>query len=287
MNLGTLKTLLIDGDGVLWRSDEAIPGLNRFFDVLERRGIDWALLTNNNTRTVDTYVQKLCGFGIEADKSIIFTSSTVTADYLKERYGEGAPVHAVGMSGLIETLKEAGFVVSEGEEMPPHDVVAVAAGMDRGITHEKIKVAMRLILGGAEFVATNTDGNFPTSDGLNPGTGMVVAALQATSATEPTVIGKPERAIFEAAMKRFDAAPATTAMLGDRLETDILGAQRVGIGTIAVLTGVITREQLAASDIQPDCVYESIAELADALEQSRECSSEVPSIPSSGEQAAG
>lgn len=266
MNLQTLKTLLIDGDGVLWHSNEPMPGLGRFFDVLDRRGIDWALLTNNNTHTVDMYVSKLLGFGIAADPSIIFTSSTVTADYLIRRYGSGAHIYAIGMAGLIDTLNDAGFVVSQGETPPPHEVVAVAAGMDRQLTHDMIKVAMRLILNGAEFVATNTDGSYPTPEGINPGTGMVIGALQATSGVKPTVIGKPEPAIFEAAIRRFNANRETTAMLGDRLETDILGAQRVGIGTIAVLTGIVTPEQLATGDIQPDLVFDSIAELADALE---------------------
>ncbi len=269
MKLATLQTLLLDGDGVLWRSNDAIPGLNRFFDVLAQRGIGWALLTNNNTRTVDDYVHKLRGFGVEAEASRIFTSSTVTADYVEQRYGHGAPVHVVGMGGLIETLTGAGFRVTHGEEMPPGPVVAVVAGMDRAITHEKIKVAMRLILGGAEFVATNTDGNFPTPDGLSPGTGMVIGALQAVTGVQPTVIGKPQVAIYQAAMRHLGADPSTTAMLGDRLDTDILGAQRAGIGSIAVLTGVITREQLAASEIQPDLVFESIAELADALADAR------------------
>jgi 4-nitrophenyl phosphatase len=266
MNLNSLHTLLIDGDGVLWRANDAVPGLDRLFEVIARRGMRWALLTNNNTRTVADYVSKLRGFGIEAGPEQVFTSSTVTAGYLARRYGAGAPVHAVGMSGLIDTLIDAGFTVTTGEEAPPHPVVAVAAGMDRAITHEKIKIAMRLILGGAEFVATNTDSSFPTPDGLNPGTGMVIGALQATTEIAPTIIGKPQVAIFRAAMEHLGADPATTAMLGDRLETDIQGAQNAGIGSIAVLTGVTSREQIAASTIRPDLVLESIAELAEALD---------------------
>jgi len=265
MDLSTLTTLMIDGDGVLWRSDEPMPGLRRFFDALDRRGIKWALLTNNNTRTVDDYVQKLGRFGVEIDPSAVFTSSTATAAYLKQAYGEGARVHAVGMRGLIDTLRDAGFVVTTGEEVPPHPVVAVAAGMDRAITHAKIKVAMRLILAGAEFVATNTDPNFPTSDGLSPGTGMVIAALETVSGVAPRVIGKPEPPIYEAAMRHLGANPATTAMIGDRLDTDILGAQRAGIGTIAVLTGVATRAQIAEGDIRPDLIFDSIVELTQAL----------------------
>ena len=268
MDLNRLETLLIDGDGVLWRGDQALPGLHRFFDIVRLRGMRWALLTNNNTTTVGKYLAKLAGFGIEADAGQIFSSSTGTAAYLKKRYGPGAPVHAVGMSGVIETLQDAGFLVSYGEEMPDHAVVAVAAGMDRALTFNKVKVATRLILGGAEFVATNTDGTYPAADGISPGTGMVIGALQGTTGVTPTVIGKPEQAIYVAALEAMKADKATTAMIGDRMETDILGAQRLGIPTIGVLTGVTTREQMAESDIQPDVVYEGIAELAEVLEMS-------------------
>lgn len=266
LNLKSLRTLLIDGDGVLWRGDDAIPGLDDFAVILKQRAIQWALLTNNNTRTVGDYVAKLKRFGLDADAGMVFTSSTVAADYLEQRYGTGAPIHAVGMSGLIETLREANFNLTYGEQAPTHPVVAVAAGMDRQLTYEKVKVAVRLILGGAEFVATNTDGTFPSSDGLNPGTGMVIGALMGSSGVAPTVMGKPERTIFESAMKRLDADPKTTAMIGDRLDTDILGAQKTGIASIGVLSGVMTREQLATSDVQPDLVFASVAELARALE---------------------
>lgn len=266
MDLSTVKTLLIDGDGVLWRGDEAVPGLDRFAAVMEQRGIRWALLTNNNTRTVDAYIKKLSDFGLDADVNNVFTSSTVTADYLKERYGAGAAVHAVGMSGLIDTLKAAGFDLTYGEQVPDREVVAVAAGMDRALTFEKVTIAVRLILGGAEFVATNTDGTFPSPEGLLPGTGMVIGALRGSSGVAPTVMGKPEQAIFDVSMKALSADPQTTAMLGDRLNTDILGGQRAGIATIGVLSGVATAEQLLTSEIQPDVVFESIAELAEALD---------------------
>lgn len=265
MNLGSLKTILIDGDGVIWRINELVPGALDFFEVLKRRGMDWALLTNNNTRTVADYVAKLRGFGIEGDPSRVFTSCTVTADYLLQRYGPGAPVHVVGMDGLTVTLGEAGFDLSYGETPPARPPVAVVAGMDRAITHDKIKVAMRLILDGAEFIATNTDPSVPTPDGLNPGTGMIIAMLQTVTGVRPTVMGKPERPIYEAALKRFQAEVATTAMLGDQLVTDILGAKRLGICSVAVLSGVLTRPELAGSPIQPDLVFEDLGEMAAAL----------------------
>ena len=266
MHIENLKTLLIDGDGVLWRSDQAMPGIKLFFNTLDQQNIEWALLTNNNTRTAAAYVEKLKGFGIAAEEGRVFTSSTVTADYLLNQYGKGAPVHVVGMSGLIDTVMQAGLSVTSGEEKPTHEVVAVAAGMDRGINYEKITIAMQLILDGAEFVATNMDASFPTSDGFWPGTGAIIGALIGATNQEPTVIGKPEPAIYKTAMSHFNADPRATAMLGDRLETDILGAQRAGIGTIMVLTGVATREDIALCQIKPEYIFEDISTLAQTLE---------------------
>lgn len=267
MDLAAIGTLLIDGDGVLWRGDRALPGLRQFFDVLKLRSIRWALLTNNNTRTVGQYLDKLARLGIEANASQIFSSSTATANYLNKRYGPGIPIHAVGMSGVIETLQDAGFQVSTGEEMPDFNVMAVVAGLDYDFTYAKAEVATRLIHGGAEFIATNTDRTYPTPEGLSPGTGWVIGALQGATGVTPTVIGKPEMAIFTTALEAMRADKATTAMIGDRLETDILGAQRVGIPTIGLLTGVTTPEQMASSAIQPDIVYQGIAELAEELEK--------------------
>lgn len=267
MHIKDIKTLLIDGDGVLWRSDQAIPGIGHFFNTLDKQNIEWALLTNNNTKTAFAYVEKLKGFGIDAEEARVFTSSTVTADYLLNQYGKGAPVHVVGMSGLIDTVMQYGLNVTTGEEKPPHKVVAVAAGMDREINYKKITVAMQLILDGAEFVATNLDSSFPVSDGFWPGTGAIIGALHGATNQEPTVIGKPEPAIYETAMSHLNANPRATAMLGDRLETDILGAQRAGIGTIMVLTGVATRKEIEFSQIKPEHVYEDISSLAKVLEE--------------------
>lgn len=267
MNFSKATTILLDGDGVLWKGDSPIEGIKDFFTYLAEKHLNWALLTNNNTRTAQDYVNKLQKFGIDADDSIVFTSSTATAEYLLNRFGKGAPLHVVGMDGLTTTLKNAGFVLSIGEENPSQKVAAVVAGMDRQINHEKIKVAMRLIMNGAEFVATNTDGSFPTLEGINPGTGMVIGAIKATTNVEPTVIGKPQIAIFETALKRFNEIPENAVMVGDRLETDILGASRLGIQTAAVLTGVTSREEIANHEIKPDHIFESISDFHKRLKE--------------------
>jgi 4-nitrophenyl phosphatase len=141
------------------------------------------------------------------------------------------------------------------------------AGMDRAINHEKIKIAMRLILEGADFVATNTDGSYPTPEGINPGTGMVIGALQFTSGVKPYIAGKPYPAIFQTALKTLGVSLEKALMVGDRLETDILGANQLGIQTAAVLTGVTSRKEIAYKDIKPDLVFEDISALHQALKE--------------------
>lgn len=265
-DLRSIQTLLLDGDGVLWHGDEPAPSLNHLFQVLEERGIHWALLTNNATRTAQHYVDKFDRFGIRASVENVFTSTGVAAEYLRERYEPGAAMYIIGEIGLAEALRGAGFEVYGGEELPEREIAAVVVAMDRQLTYAKLDVATHLIRGGAAFIGTNPDKTIPTPHGLSPGSGAMLAALTASSGVEPQVIGKPEPAIFRAAMQHLNANPETTFMVGDRLETDILGAVRAGIGSILVLTGASTREMVAERDYRPDAIFESIAELADELD---------------------
>lgn len=267
MELRKYAAVLLDGDGVLWKSNEPISGINSLFDFLADQKIRWALLTNNNTRTAQNYIDKLQGFGIPAGPNSVFTSSTATADYLLGKYGVGTNLHVVGMEGLTHTLLEAGFQITVGEEQPKDGVAAVVAGMDRALNHEKVKIAMRLILEGADFVATNTDPSYPTPEGINPGTGMVIGALQATSGVKPYIAGKPYPAIFQTALKALNATAENTLMVGDRLETDILGANQIGMHTAAVLTGVTSQEELQRKDIKPDFIFQDITALRKALSE--------------------
>jgi len=267
MELRKFTAILLDGDGVLWKSNDPIPGINSLFDFLTEKGIKWALLTNNNTRTAQNYIDKLKGFGIPAGLGSVFTSSTVTADYLLGKYGPGTNLHVVGMEGLIDTLLEAGFQITVGEEQPKDGVAAVVAGMDLELNHEKVKIAMRLILDGADFVATNTDPSYPTPEGINPATGMVIGALQSTSGVKPYIAGKPYPAIFQTALKALNATVEETLMVGDRLETDILGANQIGMHTAAVLTGVTTREEIQRKDIKPTFIFQDILALQKALSE--------------------
>ncbi|GAB4478574.1 MAG: HAD-IIA family hydrolase [Anaerolineae bacterium] len=244
-----------------------MPGLSRFFDVLARRGIRWALLTNNSTATVNEYISRLAGFGIPARPEQVVTSAMATARRLSEVYPPGTAFYVIGERGIQAHLEEEGFTIYTGEVLPPQPVAAVVMGLDRSFGYRRLAVATRLVRNGAAFYATNADATFPMPGGIAPGAGALLAALIATTDRQPIVIGKPQPAIYEMALKQLNAPADTAVMLGDRMDTDILGARRFGIPALLVLTGVTRREDLARYDYQPDAVYDDISALAAALEE--------------------
>jgi 4-nitrophenyl phosphatase len=159
------------------------------------------------------------------------------------------------MEGLRVPLLQRGFEIAEDQ------VAAVVAGIDWHLTYEHLKRAALNIRAGAKFIGTNGDRTFPSSEGIIPGAGAILAAIETGSGVKPIVMGKPEPYLYEAALKRMQAVPAQTLVLGDRLETDILGAVRLNLKSALALSGVTTREQLATSEYQPDWVFEDIIDL--------------------------
>lgn len=259
MELSQIDGVVMDMDGVLWRSDKPLPGLVEFFELIRARRIGYALATNNSYKTAAAYIGKLAGMGVNGiDETCVITSATATADYIRTHYPPGTTVHVLGGSGLREALSAAGCVlVEDGARV-------VAAGIDPQLTYEKLKRATFLIRAGADFIGTNPDTTFPTPEGLTPGAGSILAALAAATDKQPVVIGKPETPMLDSALRVLDTVSERTLMLGDRLETDILGGQRVGMKTALVLTGVSTREDIARTGITPDAVYSDLNELTRA-----------------------
>ncbi len=251
--LADITHLIIDMDGVLYRGDKPLPCLREFFTFLRQRPIPFVLATNNSTRTPQEVVGKLAGMGVEIFPEEVLTSGQATARFLAREYPRGTRIHVFGMPSLRQAMEEEGFVLVD------EDVAVVVASMDRDVTYEKLRRATLLIRGGARFVATNRDPTYPSEEGLIPGTGSMIAALEAASGVKPRAIGKPEPTMFQLAMVQMDARLETTATIGDRLDTDILGGQRAGLITICVLSGSSNRA--GAEAFGPDFIFEDIADL--------------------------
>lgn len=246
-------------DGVLYVGSRPMACLADFVGFLRRQGIGFMLATNNSSSTPAQYAAKLADMGAMVSPKEILTSGTATALWLARQYPPGTRVHVFGERSLQEAMADVGFVLAD------EDVQVVAASMDREVSYDKIKRAALLVRRGARFVATNLDPTRPTEEGLVPGTGAIVAAIEVGAGIKPITIGKPEPTMFELAMTKMSAVPASTATLGDRIDTDMEGGARAGCSTILVLSGSTTRKEAAA--YRPDFVFEDIAHLLRCWEQ--------------------
>jgi 4-nitrophenyl phosphatase len=251
----------MDMDGVLYRGDTALPGAKEFLSFLDVRGIRYLMLTNNSVRTPEGWSEKMAALGMPVSAGRVMTAAQATAAYLHKSAPQGGKVYIIGGRGLTEAVLEAHPGLFTLDVRRP-DFVLV--GLDPQLTYEKLKCACLAIRAGAHFIASNPDLTFPTEEGIVPGAGSIVAALEACSDVKALVIGKPEPYAFELALEQLGAQRETTAMLGDRLDTDILGGLRAGLTTVMVLTGISSQADLEASPYQPDYVYADLPELMKA-----------------------
>ncbi len=255
LDLLTIRAVILDMDGVLWRGEQVLAGVAEFFAFLQQRRIPFLLATNNSTHTVESYVARLRKAGVPADPKHVITSAVATADYVHRHYPAQTPVYIIGQEGIRQAMAQYGY------REDPANARLVVVGMDFHVTYAKLKTATLRIRAGADFIGTNGDRTFPIPEGLAPGNGSILAALEAATDVEPLIIGKPQKPMFEMALARLNTAPEVTLMVGDRLETDILGAQNVGIRTALVLTGITTPKHARTADTQADGVFASLAAL--------------------------
>jgi 4-nitrophenyl phosphatase len=260
--LARIRFLLIDMDGVLYRGGTALPGAPEFIQWLRRQRIRYLFVTNNSTRTPEQYVERLAHLGISAEAGQILTSSLATRAFLQNRAPRGTPIYLIGQEGLEAALLGDGYFVHD--DRSPRFVVV---GLDTRLTYEKLRRATLLIRAGATFIGTNPDRTFPSPEGITPGCGAILAAIEAATEVAPVIIGKPERWLFEAALQRLGAPPEQSAVLGDRLDTDIAGGKRLGLTTLLVLTGVHGPEHLRAASVQPDAVFADLPALLENWER--------------------
>lgn len=253
--LADIRNLLIDMDGVLYRGRTGLPGGPELIAFLRERGIPYLLVTNNSTLTPAQFVLRLGRMGIDVSQDLIMTSGVATSAYLATLAPPGTKVNVVGEPALIKELEGRGFVIAG------RDAEYVVCGWDKGINFDKLKTACLAVRDGATFIGTNADKTYPLEKDLIPGAGSILAFLVAATDVEPIVVGKPEPIMIEQSLRMLGARPEETAMLGDRLDTDILGGHRAGILTIMLLTGISTEAEAAACDAPPDLIFDDLPTL--------------------------
>lgn len=254
-----LKAMILDMDGVLWRESAPIGDLPRIFKKLGSNGVNFILATNNATRTPQQYVEKLAAFGAVVPVEVIINSSMAVAHLLSKLHPNGGPVYIVGETGLVKALADAGFYQSET------DCLAVIASMDREINFEKLKRATLLIRSGVPFFATNPDRTYPTPAGLIPGAGALIGAIEIATDVHPIIAGKPNPTLYEFALEKLGTKPQETLVIGDRLETDILGGQRLGCPTALVLSGIATKAEAEAHTPPVDFIFPDLESLVNTF----------------------
>ena len=253
------RSWLMDMDGVLVREQDAVPGAPEFIARLKELGIPFLLLTNNSIYTPRDLAARLMRTGLEVPEESIWTSALATAQFLYDQR-PGGSAFVIGESGLTTALHEKGYTLTE------RDPDYVILGETRTYSFERITQAIRLISAGSRFIATNPDNVGPTPDGPLPATGSVAALVSRATGVDPYYVGKPNPLMMRSALNAIDAHSETTAMIGDRMDTDIVAGIEAGLETILVRTGVTQVGEEDRYSYRPSRIVESVAELITELE---------------------
>jgi 4-nitrophenyl phosphatase len=232
-----------------------LPGLVRLFEFLELQRIRYVVVSNNATKTAVDYQKRLAEQGVHTPEDRILTAGAATASFLRNELSAGANLYVIGEPALTEMLGRAGFTLLEDAS---RSAEAVVVGGDSTLTYDKLKHAALLLQRGARLVGTNPDLLCPTEEGLVPEAGATLAALEAATGIAPTVIGKPAQPLFDHAVRVLGTPRAGTAILGDRLETDIRGGQLAGLRTVLVTSGIDDERTVRDKGIEPDLVVRDL-----------------------------
>lgn len=253
-------------DGVVWHGDTPLPDLPRFFATLDDLGIDVVMATNNATKTAEMYTAKFARFGVEMPPERILTSAETTARHLRQTHGNDKLVYIVGDVGLHDAFTAQGFHILKPDDIRNGaSAELVVAGFTQKAVYDDFAMATVAIRRGAQFIGTNPDATYPTELGPLPGAGSLLALIQTATDVEPITIGKPGPIVFEQAVQILGGTSTDTAMVGDRLNTDILGAKNAGLQAILVLSGITTGAEAASAETKPDLIVVDIHDLAARL----------------------
>jgi NagD protein len=253
-----IKSWLMDMDGVLVHEEQAIPGADRFIARLREREIPFLVLTNNSIYTERDLAARLQASGLEVPEHAIWTSALATARFLDDQR-PGGSAFVIGEAGLTTALHAAGYTLTD------RDPDYVVLGETRTYSFERITRAIRLIENGARFIATNPDATGPSVEGPLPATGSVAALIRHATGLDPYFVGKPNPLMMRSALNAIDAHSESAAMIGDRMDTDIVSGLEAGMETILVLSGLTTVEDAERHPYRASRIVESVAELIDEL----------------------
>lgn len=276
---------LLDGDGVLWRGAALAPGAAKFLEFLRAQGHTFCLVTNNSSLRREGAANRVVGMGLPFKTEEIFNTNYLAACYLKEHH-PGASVLVIGSDMLVDAVKSHGLRPHTAKDLLPADIVGpltikpflreslalepeiVLVGLDTGVDYSSIALACRLLQDGARFIATNRDYTYPLENGyLLPGNGAWVELLEKVTGVAPVNLGKPEAHLVELVEREMGVGRAQMVMVGDRFETDIEMAQRAGIRSVLVLTGVTSEiPKCWPEDSPPNFVVRDLAELQERFD---------------------
>ena len=249
-----IESWLTDMDGVLIHEGSLIPGADEFIRALRALELPFLVLTNNSIYTPRDLRARLKYTGIDVPESAIWTSALATAQFL-ETQRPGGSAYAIGEAGLTTALHEAGYTLTD------NDPAYVVLGETRNYSFEAITRAIRLINDGSRFICTNPDATGPSLEGALPACGSVAALITKATGIEPYFVGKPNPLMMREALNKIEAHSETSAMIGDRMDTDILGGLEAGLRTFLVLTGVTQADEVDRYPYVPNDIVASIADL--------------------------
>lgn len=252
--MNTSKHFLIDMDGVLVRGRAVVAGAPEFIQRLKDRQVKFLVLTNNPMFTPGDLSHRLRTIGLEIPPEHVFTSAMATGMFLRAQKGHGT-AFVLGESGLTSAVHQAGYVITD------HNPDYVVLGETLTYNFEAISAAVRLVAGGARFIATNPDASGPTETGIVPACGAMAALIEKATGRAPFFVGKPNPFMMRSAINHLGVHSENTVMVGDRMDTDIIAGVQSGLETILVLTGVTRRGEVEAFPYQPSRIVESVAEI--------------------------
>ena len=258
-----IKALILDMDGVIWKSDTPIGDLPGIFKRIEERGLRYVFATNNGSKTPEQYVDTLAGFGVRVSPSQVVTSALGVSHMLGQKFPPGNKAFMIGEEGIQAALQEKGFEVLSTENAQQARFFVM--GIDRQINFEKMREATLLVRRGVPFYATNPDKTFPTPRGEIPGAGAWISVITTATDVEPIYAGKPFPFMMELSLERLGTKKEETLVVGDRLETDMAAGQAVGCPCALVLSGVSTREQAEVWRPQIDIIADDLSTLIGSM----------------------